>query len=100
MYEPNAAHKFTFGLWTVGKLVSQCESRNCRLADLSLPELQAACDKIDASVSSVLGTRNAVAALSSYGSGGKAPVAQQLARWQAKIEQAEDEHIQSHAKHF
>src|SRR5690606_840406 len=55
---------------TVGKLVSDCESKNCRLAELELPELQQACDRIDYDVYGVLGVKNAVAVLCSYGSGG------------------------------
>lgn len=70
---------------TVGKLVATCESKSCRLADLSLEELQAACDKIDSDVYDVLGTANAVAALSSFGSGGQKPVAEQLQRWKKKL---------------
>jgi argininosuccinate lyase len=71
---------------TVGRLVALCESKSCRLADLPLEELQAACDRIKSDVYDVLGTANAVAALSSYGSGGRGPVEEQLARWQAKQE--------------
>jgi argininosuccinate lyase len=71
----------------VGKLVALCESRPCRLADLPLEELQAASDLIERDVYDVLGVENAVAALSSYGSGGKAPVQEQLARWQKKFKQ-------------
>ncbi|MCA9116922.1 MAG: argininosuccinate lyase, partial [Planctomycetaceae bacterium] len=70
---------------TVGRLVAQCEKANCRLQDLSLEQLQAACDRIDESVYQVLGTRNAVAALNSYGSGGKEPVAAQVARWKERL---------------
>jgi argininosuccinate lyase len=70
---------------TVGKLVSLAESRGCRLADLSLDELQAACDAVDATVSSVLGTANAVSRLQSFGSGGREPVRQQLAAWRARL---------------
>jgi argininosuccinate lyase len=65
----------------VGKLVADCESKSCCLSDLSTDELQQACDKIEADVSDVLGTRNAVAALTSDGSGGPTPVNEQLARW-------------------
>lgn len=70
---------------TVGKLVAACEADRCRLADLSLEQLTAACDKIEADVYSVLGVKNAVAALTSYGSGGPEPVRQQLERWKAKL---------------
>lgn len=66
----------------VGKLVALCESRQCKLADLSLADLQAACDKIEADVSQVLGTHNVVAALQSYGSGGRVPVVERLKEWQ------------------
>jgi argininosuccinate lyase len=42
---------------------------------------------IDESVYNVLGTHNAVAALQSYGSGGKAPVEEQIAFWQGRLSQ-------------
>ena len=70
---------------TVGKLVAVCEAEGCRLAQLPLDRLQSACDKIGPNVSTVLGVENAVKALISYGSGGRAPVLEQLARWQAKL---------------
>lgn len=70
---------------TVGKLVALCESQQRRLAELTLDEFRQACDRIESDVYEVLGTRNAVAALCSYGSGGKAPVAEQLTRWRAKL---------------
>lgn len=76
------------GHGTVGKLVAECEGRNCQLKDLSLEDLQAACNLIDESVYNVLGTRNAVAALQSFGSGGKAPVEEQIAYWQESIRQS------------
>lgn len=69
----------------VGKLVATCEAKNCRLADLKLEELQAACDVIDANVYNVLGARNAASVLTSYGSGGFAAVSEQLACWQQKL---------------
>jgi argininosuccinate lyase len=70
---------------TVGKLVALCEAEDCRLAQLPLERLQAACDKIGPDVSGVLGVENAMKALTSYGSGGRGPVLEQLARWQAKF---------------
>ncbi|MDA0590682.1 MAG: argininosuccinate lyase [Planctomycetota bacterium] len=73
------------GHGTVGKLVALCESRKCRLSDLSLEELREACELIDEDVSSVLGTRNANAALVSFGSGGAAPVNEQIAWWQSRM---------------
>ena len=69
----------------VGKLVALCESRRCRLSDVPLDELRSICPLIEADVTSVLGTRNAVASLQSYGSGGKAPVAEQIAYWQKRV---------------
>jgi len=70
---------------TVGKLVSTCEGEACRLADLPLDRLQAACEKIGPDVVNVLGVKNAVGVLSSFGSGGREPVLQQLERWKAKF---------------
>jgi argininosuccinate lyase len=69
---------------TVGKLVARCDEKNCRLADLTLAELQEACPQIGADVSQVLGAANAVAALQSYGSGGRAAVVEQLEMWKKK----------------
>lgn len=70
---------------TVGKLVAECESRSCRLADLTLEELQNTCDLIQQDVYSVLGAENAMKALISYGSGGERPVSEQIERWTRMI---------------
>ena len=70
---------------TVGKLVALCDSRKCRLSDLPLADLQAACDRITTDVSNVLGTTNAVAALRSFGSGGHQPVSAQIQFWKEKL---------------
>ena len=70
---------------TVGKLVALCESKGCRLADLPLADFQAACDRIDEDVYQILGTRNAVAALVSYGSGGRDAVLERLAEWKRTL---------------
>ncbi len=70
---------------TVGKLVSLCESKQCRLSDLPLEELQAACDKIGDDVYAILGTKNAVAALGSFGSGGAEPVAERMREWRERL---------------
>ncbi|MFQ5730478.1 MAG: argininosuccinate lyase [Planctomycetaceae bacterium] len=69
----------------VGKLVAECESRDLKLAELPLAELQSHCAEIAADVYSVLGAENASAALSSYGSGGKAAVAEQLQIWSTRL---------------
>ena len=71
---------------TVGQLVALCESRGCRLADLSIDDFKQACEAVNADVYDVLGVDNAVAALASEGSGGRASVEQQLARWKAKLD--------------
>lgn len=70
---------------TVGRLVAQCEQKNCRLQDLSLAELQTACDRIQDDVYSVLGTANAMNALCSYGSGGADRVREQVAAWKQRL---------------
>jgi len=74
----------------VGKLVAECEGRKCRLGDLSLDEIRklvpaAAAALIDESVSKVLGSAHAAAALVSYGSGSKVRVAEQLAEWKKRL---------------
>jgi argininosuccinate lyase len=69
---------------TVGKLVALCESEKCRLAELSLGDLQAACPQITADVAQILGAHNAVAALRSFGSGGRESVIQQLEIWKKR----------------
>jgi argininosuccinate lyase len=71
---------------TVGRLVALCESRNCRLADLSLAEMQSACEKISANVTSVLGSQNSAAALTSFGSAGRQCVLEQLEYWRLRLE--------------
>lgn len=70
---------------TVGRLVKLCEERGCRLAELPLSDLQAACPLIAADVSDWLGVRNVVERLASYGSGGRKPVREQVAAWQARL---------------
>jgi argininosuccinate lyase len=70
---------------TVGKLVALCEGEKCRLAELTLLELQIACPQIESDVSTVLGVQNAVAALRSYGSGGRESVVQQLEAWKQRL---------------
>lgn len=69
---------------TVGKLVAVCESKGCRLQELSLEDLHEACDRIAGDVYDVLGPGNAVKALCSYGSGGSGPVEEQLERWRRR----------------
>ena len=69
----------------VGKLVRLCESRRCKLADLTLAELQHACDKIEANVANYIGVANVVSRLSSFGSGGRSSVQVQVAAWTQRL---------------
>ena len=69
----------------VGKLVRHCETKKCRLADLSVAELKKVCPQIEADVQSVLGATNAIAAFQSLGSTGRASVEQQLSEWQKRL---------------
>ncbi|MBI3865168.1 MAG: argininosuccinate lyase [Planctomycetia bacterium] len=70
---------------TVGKLVALCDSKACRLVELPFADLQIACPAIGSDVSQVLGSRNAVAALRSFGSGGRAAVTEQLTLWEKRL---------------
>ena len=71
---------------TVGQLVALCESRKCKLTDLSIDELKNASALIEEDVYKVLGTENAMSSLCSYGSGGLKPVQEQLTRWKNKLQ--------------
>jgi argininosuccinate lyase len=70
---------------TVGRLVAHCEARQCRLSDVSIEELQQSCPLITEDVRDVLGARNAMRVLSSYGSGGTEQVAARHAEWSARL---------------
>jgi argininosuccinate lyase len=69
----------------VGKLVRTCESRRIKLAELTLAELQQACDKIESDVCDWIGVKNVVSRLSSFGSGGRAAVANQVTAWRDRL---------------
>lgn len=69
----------------VGKLVATCESRGCRLADLSLSELQEVSPAVQQDIYNVLGAENAAKALVTFGSGGTGPVREQLAVWKRRV---------------
>ena len=71
---------------TVGRLVTLAESKSCPLSGLSIDQFQQACDRVDPNVYEILGAKNAVAALTSYGSGGRGPVEEQLARWRTRLD--------------
>ncbi len=70
----------------VGKLVSLCEKRLCKLADLTLEELQQHNPLIENDVFESLGTANVVAKLTSFGSGGIEPTKQQLSAWKQRFD--------------
>ena len=70
---------------TVGRLVSHCEARGCRLSDLPLEELREVCNLIEDDVRQVLGTRNALLALQSFGSGGPTSVNARVAEWKHRL---------------
>lgn len=70
---------------TVGQLVARCDAAGIRLADLSIKDLKSACSRIEEDVYQVLGARNAMKALSSYGSGGEKSVLARLAEWRQRL---------------
>jgi argininosuccinate lyase len=70
---------------TVGKLVARCEAHQCRLSDLSLEDLKEACPLVGDDVREVLGTRNAMRALQSYGSGGEDSVNARIQEWKQRL---------------
>ena len=70
---------------TVGRLVSHCEARGCRLSDLPLEELREVCNLIEDDVRQVLGTRNALLALQSFGGGGPTSVKLRVAEWKQRL---------------
>ena len=79
----------------VGKLVALCERTGRRLADVTDEELADAVGPDHAAAlvgkdggddfRTALGVKNAVDALQSYGSGGAAPVAEQIAAWEERL---------------
>lgn len=69
----------------VGKLVRLCEARKLRLTQLSLSDFREVCPQIDADVYEWLGVKNVVAKLRSFGSGGRACVAEQVAEWRTRL---------------
>jgi argininosuccinate lyase len=65
----------------VGRLVRTALDRGVRLGDLSLEEFRQAHAVLDERVYNVLGPKNAVAAMVSFGSTGREQVQGQLGRW-------------------
>jgi argininosuccinate lyase len=68
----------------VGKLVRQCEDKQCRLADLPSSAFDAVQAGLGAKVASVLGVGSAIAAFRSYGSTAPTEVERQLQSWEAQ----------------
>ncbi|HJZ56370.1 MAG TPA: argininosuccinate lyase [Gemmataceae bacterium] len=69
----------------VGKLVRECETRKCRLAELPLEVFATAAPGADESVRAVLGVSSALAAFKSYGSTAPAEVERQLTDWKERL---------------
>jgi argininosuccinate lyase len=69
----------------VGRLVKECETRRCRLADLPAEEFEAAAPGAGAEVKQSLGVANAVAAFRSIGSTAPAEVQRQLDEWKVRV---------------
>jgi argininosuccinate lyase len=70
---------------TVGKLVRLCESRGCRLTDLSREDFAAERIVVTDDVRNVLGVENAVRAFQSAGSTAPGRVQQQIAEWRNRL---------------
>lgn len=69
----------------VGKLVSLCEGRACKLSDLPASDLSSACSAIGPDVKESLGVENAVRAFQSYGSTAPGEVERQLTNWRTRL---------------
>jgi argininosuccinate lyase len=69
----------------VGKLVSLCESRGCRLSDLTEADFAEAHPAIGPDVKGALGVENAVRAFRSEGSTGPRKVEEQWAVWKERL---------------
>ncbi|MCL2743141.1 MAG: argininosuccinate lyase [Planctomycetaceae bacterium] len=69
----------------VGKVVRYTMDKNVPLAKLTLAEFQAVHAGFDESVYTVLGAKNAVSAMRSYGSTSPEEVRKQIERWKEKV---------------
>jgi argininosuccinate lyase len=69
----------------VGKLVALCDTRTCRLADLTDTDFAAIHPALDADLRKSLGVENAVKAFRSYGSTAPGEVERQLKRWTERL---------------
>jgi argininosuccinate lyase len=69
----------------VGAIVGDAMARRLPLKDLPLEVMQQHAPELDASIYSVLGVKNAIAAFTSYGSTSPAQVRQQWHAWQERL---------------
>jgi argininosuccinate lyase len=72
----------------VGKLVRECETRKCRLADLPDALFDAVAPGKGAELRGTLGVAKAIEAFRSQGSTAPAEVAKQVAEWKARLKPA------------
>ncbi len=69
----------------VGGLVAKAIQRGVALAGLAIGDFREVCAGLDDAVYSVLGAKNAVRAMRSYGSTGPEQVKEQIARWKERL---------------
>ena len=71
----------------VAELVKQCEAQGKVLGEMSLEELQKACDKIEDDVYNSLGAANVVSGYAVEGSAGQKQLQEQLEFWKEELKQ-------------
>ena len=69
----------------VGRLVKECEQRQCRLTNLPIELFDGVAPGHGERIRSSLGVANAVAAFRTYGSTAPSEVAKQVAEWKARL---------------
>ena len=70
----------------VGKLVRECEQKNCRLLELPVERFEEVCPGQGKGVYQVLGVAKALASFKSYGSTAPAEVERQMREWGERLE--------------
>ncbi|KAA5542248.1 argininosuccinate lyase [Roseiconus nitratireducens] len=73
----------------VGAIVGEAMKQRIPLAELPIQTMQRHAEQIDESIREVLGTQNAVAAFSSYGSTAPHQVHDQIRRWNERLDDAD-----------
>ena len=76
---------------SVGGLVRECESKNCRLVDLPAERWETLLPGKASVVFRILGVQNAMKAFQSYGSTAPTQVDQQLAAWREMLKENSDQ---------